>query len=140
MLVKWQPFGSLLDRDAWVDDFFNTRIAPRSSSFEPTVEIKESEEAFVINAELPGLNKDDFKVTVENNYLTLEGEKKVEHEEKTDGYRRSERSFGSFKRTFRLTDSVDRKNIKADYSNGVLEITIPKTKEAKPKAIEVKVS
>ncbi len=140
MLVKWQPFGSLLDRDAWVDDFFNTRIAPTASSFEPTVEIQESEKAFVINAELPGLNKDDFKVTVENNYLTLEGEKKVEHEEKKDGYRRSERSFGSFKRTFRLTDSVDKKNINADYTNGVLAITIPKSKEAKPKAIEVKVS
>jgi HSP20 family protein len=140
MLVKWQPFGSLLDGGNWIDDFVGSRIAPRTSSFEPRIEIKENDSDFAITAELPGLNKDDFKLTVENDHLTLEGEKKVEHEDKNDGYYRSERSYGAFKRTFRLTNSVDKKNIKADYKIGILVITVPKSKEAKPKAVEINVN
>lgn len=139
MLVKWQPFGSILNRDSFFEDFFNTNLPTRRASFEPNIEVRETEKSYEINAELPGLSKDDFKLAVENDHLTLEGEKKYEREQKDEGYYRSERSYGAFKRVFRLTDSVDKKNIKADFKGGVLTITVPKSKEAKPKTIEVNV-
>lgn len=135
MLVKFNPFGSVLARDPFFDDFFPTP----QTSFDPRIDVKEDEKEFVVRAELPGLSKDDFKLTVENNVLTLEGEKKNEFEEKQDGYFRSERTFGAFRRSFRLTDSVDAKKIKAEYEKGVLNITIPKAEKAKPKLIEVSV-
>lgn len=139
MLVKWNP-SSLLNHGSLFDDFFSTDFPVRTRTFDPVIDVKENEKDFVINAELPGLSKDDFKLTVEDNSLTLEGEKKVEKEENDDNAYRSERSYGAFKRVFRLTDSVDSKKIAADYKNGILSITIPKTEKAKPKSIEVKVS
>ncbi len=135
MLVKFNPFGSAVARDLFFDDFFPVA----QTSFEPRIDVKENEKEFVVRAELPGLSKDDFKLSVENNVLTLEGEKKNEFEEKQDGYFRRERTFGAFRRSFRLTDSVDAKKIKAQYEQGVLNITIPKAEKAKPKLIEVSV-
>ena len=117
-----------------------TDFPVRSRGFDPVIDVKENEKNFVIHAELPGLNKDDFKLTVEDNSLTLEGEKKVEKEEKSENAYRSDRSYGAFKRVFRLTDSVDSKKIAADYTNGILSITVPKTEKAKPKQIEVKIN
>ncbi len=140
MLVKWNPVGALLNQGSLLDDFFNTDFPLRSGGFDPVIDVKENEKDFTIHAELPGLSKDDFKLTVENNSLTLEGEKKVAKEEKSDNAYRSERRYGAFKRVFRLTDSVDSKKIAADYTNGILSITVPKTEKAKPKQIEVKVS
>ncbi len=140
MLVKWNPVGALLNQGSLLDDFFNTDFPLHSRGFDPVIDVKENEKDFIIHAELPGLSKDDFKLTVEDNSLTLEGEKKVEKEEKSDNPYRTERSYGAFKRVFRLTDSVDSKKIAADYTNGILSITVPKTEKAKPKQIEVKVS
>ncbi len=140
MLVKWNPVGALLNHGSLLDDFFNTDFPVHSRGFDPVIDVKETEKNFLINAELPGLSKDDFKLTIENNSLTLEGEKKVEKEEKSDNSYRTERSYGAFKRVFRLTDSVDSKKIAADYTNGILSITVPKSEKAKPKQIEVKVS
>ena len=140
MLVKWNPVGALLNHGSLLDDFFNPDLPLHSRGFDPVIDVKETEKNFLINAELPGLSKDDFKLTVENNSLTLEGEKKVETEENGDNAHRSERSYGAFKRIFRLTDSVDSKKIAADYTNGILSITVTKTEKAKPKQIEVKVS
>ncbi len=140
MLVKWNPVGALLNQGSLLEDFFNTDFPLRSRGFDPVIDVKENEKDFIIHAELPGLSKDDFKLTVEDNSLALEGEKKVEKEEKSDNLYRTERSYGAFKRVFRLTDSVDSKKIAADYTNGILSITVPKTEKAKPKQIEVKVS
>ncbi len=140
MLVKWNPVGALLNQGSLLDDFFNTDFPVHSRGFDPVIDVKENEKNFLIHAELPGLSKDDFKLTVEDNSLTLEGEKKVEKEEKSDNPYRTERSYGAFKRVFRLTDSVDSKKIAADYTNGILSVTVPKTEKAKPKQIEVKVS
>ncbi len=140
MLVKWNPVGALLNQGSLLEDFFNTDFPLRSRGFDPVIDVKENEKDFLIHAELPGLSKDDFKLTVEDNSLTLEGEKKVAKEEKSDNAYRTERSYGAFKRVFRLTDSVDSKKIAADYTNGILSITVPKTEKAKPKQIEVKVS
>lgn len=140
MLVKWKPFGSVINNDAFFNDFFNESFPVARRGFEPTVDVRESDKSFFISAELPGLNKDDFKITVEDNTLILSGEKKVEKEDKGENYYRSERSYGKFHRAFRLTDAVDSGKIKADYKNGILEIEIPKSEKAKPKQIEVKVN
>jgi len=140
MLVKWQPFGSLLNHHDIFGDFLDTTFPVRAREFAPEIEVRETENTFVIEAELPGLAKEDFKLTAENNTLTLEGEKKLAKDEKEEGYYRSERKYGSFRRSFRLTDEVDSKKIKADFKNGVLSIEIPKVAKAKPKQIEVKVN
>ena len=140
MLVKWQPFGSLLNNHDIFGDFLDTTFPVRARDFAPEIEVRETENSFVIEAELPGLAKEDFKLTVENNTLTLEGEKKLAKDEKEEGYYRSERKYGSFRRSFRLTDEVDSKKIKADFKNGVLSVEIPKVEKAKPKQIEVKKS
>ncbi len=140
MLVEWKPFGSVANSDSFCNDFFDKSVRTASPGFDPRVDVAENEKNFVIAAELPGLAKDDFKITVENNTLILEGEKKIEKEDKGENYTRSERSYGKFSRAFRLTDSVDGGKIKADYKNGILEIVIPKTEKAKPKQIEVKIN
>jgi HSP20 family protein len=138
MLVKWSPFRSWLQPETLLDDLFAHDFPVRSTVFQPRIDVKETDKHFIIHAELPGLNKEDFKLSVENDSLILEGEKKYEHEEKGDEYYRSERRYGAFKRVFRLTDAVDRNKINAEYKNGVLTITLNKTEQAKPKEIEVR--
>jgi HSP20 family protein len=106
----------------------------------PTVDIVERETGYTIKADLPGIAREDIKVSVENGVLTLSGEKKTEFEKREkDSYYHFERSYGKFSRSFELPSHVDGKNIEARYANGVLEINLRKTEEAKPKAIEVKV-
>lgn len=140
MLVKWQPVRSLFNTGSVFDEFFNESWPARVEGFDPHIDVRENDKHFEISAELPGLNKDDFKLSVENNVLTLEGQKKYENEEKKDNYYRSERRYGAFRRQFRLNDSVDASKISADYKNGILKIEVPKTPKAKPKAIDVKVN
>lgn len=140
MLVKWTPFQALWSNDPFLNDFFGDRLPVREGGFEPRIEVKETEKNFIIRAELPGLSKEDFKLYFENNHLILEGEKKYEHEENLNGYYRSERSYGAFKRVFRLTDEVDPKKIDAEFKNGLLTVKLNKTEKAQPKQIEVKVS
>ncbi|MFQ5604801.1 MAG: Hsp20/alpha crystallin family protein [bacterium] len=140
MLVKWHPVNSLFRSDRFIDHFFSDHFLPTAAVFEPKIEVKENKKDFTIQAELPGLNKDDFKLTIEGDVMTLEGEKKYEHEQKGDHFYRSERSYGAFKRAFRLTDAIDKKKISADYKNGILTITLPKSKTAVPKQIEIKVN
>ena len=110
-----------------------------SQRWNPAVEVFESEGALNFSVEVPGLNKDDLKIDVENGHLTISGEKKVESEDGKEYFRR-ERFYGEFTRTFRLPDSVDTDNISANLTNGVLRISMPRKEEAKPKQIEVKVS
>ena len=106
----------------------------------PTVDIAESENGFRISADLPGLSKQDIKLSVEDGVLSISGEKKQEVEKKEkDRYYHFERSYGRFCRSFTLPANVDSANIDARYNNGVLEVHLRKTEEAKPKAIEVKV-
>jgi HSP20 family protein len=106
----------------------------------PAVDIREDKDAYFVEVELPGLTKDEVKITMENNILTIQGEKKQEKEEKRRDYHRSERVYGSFQRSFTLPSSVKNDKIEAQYKNGILTVTLPKVEEAKPKAIEVKVS
>jgi len=105
----------------------------------PRVDIAETDKAFEIKAEIPEVNKGDVKVTVHNGVLTIQGERKQEKEEKGKKFHRVERYYGSFTRSFTLPDNVDETKISALFKDGVLNLQIQKTEEAKPKSIEVKV-
>jgi len=139
MLVKFNPIDSLVRNDRFFDDFFNTDFAPVERGFDPEIDVKENEKEYVIQAELAGLDKKDFSVKVENNVLVIAGDKKQEDETKDGSFYRVERRYGSFQRSFRLTDSVAADKIKADFRNGILTVTIPKIEKAKPKEIAVEV-
>ncbi len=140
MLVKWSPFRSWLQPETLFDDLFTNDFPVRSTVFQPRIDVQETDKHFIIHAELPGLNKEDFKLSVENDQLILHGEKKYEHEENGEEYFRSERRYGAFKRVFRLTEGVDRNKISAEYKNGVLTIMLNKTEKAKAKEIDVHVN
>jgi HSP20 family protein len=103
----------------------------------PTVDIFEKGEDLVIRAEIPGVSKDDIDINVENNTLTIRGERKREEEFKQEQAYRAERIYGSFLRTFSLPRTVDSSRISASYRDGVLELTLPKAEEAKPKKIQI---
>ena len=106
----------------------------------PAVDIYETEHEMVVKADLPDVNPQDLDIHVENNILTIRGERKFENKVKEENYLRIERSYGSFSRTFSLANSVNSEAIKADYQNGVLTLSIPKREEAKPKQIKVNVA
>jgi HSP20 family protein len=126
-------FDGFFRGDITADDSFYT------NSWSPAVDIVEKNDRFMLKAELPGLTKDDVKITLENNILSIRGEKKNESETKDGDYHRIERSFGMFERSFTLPGTVKVNDIDAQYRDGVLTVTIPKAEEARPKAIEVKV-
>ncbi|MFH1686476.1 MAG: Hsp20/alpha crystallin family protein [bacterium] len=111
-----------------------------SCSFVPRVNISESEENVTITFELAGMSEDDIKVAVENNVLTVSGERGFERKDEKDGYVRNEISTGSFSRSFTLPQTVDTNSITADYKHGLLTIALVRKEEAKPKKIEVKVN
>ena len=141
MLVKWKPIRSMHDTRSLVDEFFgDTSLTPFAPNFEPRVDVKEKKNEYEISAELAGLNKDDVSITLENNTLVLKGEKKSEEKKEDENYYRSERRYGSFCRSFRLSDEIKREDISANFKDGVLNITLPKAEKAKPKEIAIKVS
>lgn len=107
-------------------------------TMELLVDIYEEPDAILIEADLPGLTRDEVKVSVEDNILTVEGERKLEHEDKKENYRRIERSYGLFSRSFTLPWSVDADKVEATFKDGVLRIRLPKREEARAKQIEVK--
>jgi HSP20 family protein len=109
-------------------------------TYSPRVDVVENKENFVVRAELPGLKKEDVKLTLENNVLTLSGEKRYEEKRDEDNFHLRESRYGKFERSFRLTDNIDRSNIAADYKDGVLTISLPKTKESQSKEINIKMS
>lgn len=144
-LVRWNPARSIFslksDMDRLFDDFFSDRSSQLQSyaDLTPIVDVEETEQEFLISAEIPGIKKDDIKITFENNYLTISGEKKAKKEVKEENYHHSERSYGKFSRTIAIPSGVMLDKIEAEYDQGVLNIKIPKSEEAKPKQIEVKV-
>ncbi|MBT6227369.1 MAG: Hsp20/alpha crystallin family protein [Candidatus Scalindua sp.] len=143
-LVKWDPFREIEDM---FDRYTRAVGWPRSGSHElmtsgdwsPRVDIVENDKEFVIKAEIPEVKKEDVKVTVDNGVLTIRGERKQEKEEKGKKFHRVERHYGSFTRSFSLPENIDETKTKASFKDGMLDLKIQKTKEAKPKAIEVKV-
>ena len=111
-----------------------------AGTWTPSVDIYETENALVLTSETPGMDEKDFEINIEDGTLALKGERKFEKEEKKENYHRIERSYGNFHRSFTLPATVDRDNIKAHYKDGVLEVTLPITEEAKPKSIPVEVN
>ena len=109
------------------------------SMWTPAVDIAEHDNEYLVNVELPGVNKEDVKITLESNILTIRGDKKQEKDEKSGNYHRVERSYGSFQRSFTLPVMVKSDKIDASYKDGILTVVLPKAEEAKPKQIEVKV-
>lgn len=152
-LVRWNParelatwpsdlFGIQREMNRMFDNAFHFDTRDEDSAFNawtPAVDIAEHDDQFVVKAELPGVSKEDVKITLENNILTIYGEKKQEKETKKENYHRVERSYGSFQRSFTLPTTVKSDKIDAVYKDGVLQIALPKAEEAKPKQIEVKV-
>lgn len=128
--------------DSFFNDFFGyPRVCTvNGSDFVPKVDIVETDENVSMKFEVPGMDKSDFKVGVKDKVLTVSGERKSEKEENGESYIRSEIRSGSFCRSFTLPDTIDVDSIKADYKDGILELTLGKREEAKPKEIEVKVS
>src|SRR6202142_3638484 len=110
-----------------------------STAFAPAVDVYEDEHNLTLKIEVPGIDEKDIDVRIENNTLTVHGERKFEKEEKEENYRRVERQYGSFTRTFTLPTTVDQENVLADYDKGVLKVTLAKKAEAKPKQIKVNV-
>jgi HSP20 family protein len=108
-----------------------------TTSWSPAVDIFETEGEIVVKAELPGMDRKDITLNLENNVLTLRGERRFEKETKDENYHRIERSYGTFSRAFSIPASVDEEKIRADYKDGVLKIALPKKEQAKPKQIRI---
>ena len=111
----------------------------KEGSWAPRVDIIEKEDSWLFSAELPDIKPDDIRVTIEEGILTIRGERKFEGEVTEGSYTRIERQYGSFERRFSLPCGIDPENIKADYSTGILNLTVPKKEEAKPRAIDIEV-
>jgi len=142
-IQKFSSMGDLFDLRKEIDTMFDNRffggMLQRFSdqSWAPVMDIVESEKDFTVKAELPGMKKEDIKINIENNILSIEGERKTESEEKGKTFHRIERSYGQFYRAISLPKHVDDAKIKAEFNDGLLTITLPKAETAKTKAIEI---
>jgi HSP20 family protein len=146
VLTRFQPFrefSTLQDRvnrafrESYTGEGRDESLS--TSSFAPAVDVYEDEHTVALKIEVPGIDEKDIDVRLENNTLTVHGERKIENDEKEENYRRVERQYGSFTRTFTLPTTVDSEKVSASYDKGVLKIALPKKAEAKPKQIKVTV-
>ena len=138
------PFRELFDLRRGINELFDASFAAPGQevalkAWTPAVDVYEDENSFLIKLELPEVNRDDVKVSLNDNTLSISGERRVENEEKRENYHRVERTYGQFYRSFTLPPNVDATAINAQFKDGVLRLTLPKKEEAKPKQIEVKV-
>jgi HSP20 family protein len=149
-LIRWRPGAEFTPRisdlsremNRLFDSFFHSDIADDgtlAATWIPAVDILEQDDSYEFEAELPGLKKEDVKISVQDNILTLRGDKKDERKESKKGYLRMETNYGSFSRSFTLPTTINASKIEAEFKDGVLKIHIPKAEEAKSKMIEVKV-
>ncbi len=120
-----------------MDEFFNDAINANRDSFVPSIDISESDDQFMISAELPGMKKEDINISLENGRLSLSGERTFKQEEEGKTFHRVETKYGSFNRSFQLPDNVDEDSIQASYENGLLNITINKQENKVKKQIEI---
>lgn len=143
--IRWEPRHELspLHRDltrlfGTVFDSQTGERAPVARRWVPAVDLLEEDERYVLRADLPGLGEDDVKVELDGRLLTLSGERSFEQESSAGGYRRLERAGGSFSRSVRLPEGVDAEAVEASFEHGVLEVSIPKPEEAKPRRVAIK--
>jgi HSP20 family protein len=143
LLTRWDPFRELATLQNQMNRLFQDSFGPgreealTTASFAPAVDIYEDEQNITLKVEVPGIDEKDIDVRLENNTLTIRGERKFEKEEKEENYRRVERQYGSFSRSFTLPNVVDTENVHASYDKGMLEVRLAKKAEAKPKQIKV---
>lgn len=128
------------EMDRLFDDFFGMTPAraERGAIWSPAVNVREDENNFYIEAELPGMTKEDIDLEIEQNSLCIKGDRKFEKKEEGENYHFVERSYGSFYRSFSLPGNVDPEGISAEYKDGLLQVTVPKKEEVKPKKVEIK--
>jgi HSP20 family protein len=144
-VIRWDPFRNVSNLQAQVNRLFESTLPDRGSdssltTWAPAVDIYETENELVLKADLPDVNEKDIDIRIENNTLSIHGERKFEQEVKEENYLRVERSYGSFTRSFTLPSTVNTEAIKAEYKNGVLRVEMPKRAESKPKQVKVNVT
>lgn len=143
-IIRWDPFRDLISLREKMNRLFEEAATTRgeekemiSSTWTPSVDIYEGEHELVLTAEVPGIDEKDIEIKIEDNTLTLKGERSFEKEAKEENYHRIERAYGSFYRSFSLPHYIDSDKIKAEHENGVLKIIMPKKLELKPRKIKV---
>lgn len=153
-IVRWRNRARLTPWDAFADmdaEFnrmfrgFGSRESSRESSREcsqerqwlPAMDVSETDDAYIVEADVPGISKEDIAIEVVGNVVTIKGERKHEAGEEEKGYRRVERNYGSFERSFKVPDGFNAEAIEAKFENGVLSVTLPKREETKPRAIKI---
>ena len=142
-IIKYDPFRDLRSLQDEMNRLFSSNL-PRisgqeemSTGWSPSVDIFESENTLVLEAELPGMKREDFELSIENNVITLRGERRFEKKDEGDNYHRVERAYGSFTRSFNLPRTISTEDIKAEFKNGILSVALPKKEEAKARRIEI---
>jgi len=147
-IVRWEPFRDLMTLQERMNRMFDesfgrlraTDDSVDSGVWSPAVDIYETDHDIVLKAELPEVKEKDIDIRLENNTLTLKGERKFEKETKEENYHRVERAYGAFSRSFTLPVTVDQDKINAEYKDGILKITMPKKEETKPKQVKVNIN
>jgi len=146
VITRWDPFREFSTLQDRMNRLFRESYGPEgreesltSTTFAPPVDVYEDEHNVSLKIEVPGIDEKDIDLRIENNVLTVHGERKLEKEEKEENFRRVERQYGSFTRTFTLPNTVDSEKVSANYEKGILKVTLPKKAEAKPKQIKVNV-
>ena len=144
-IVRYDPVRDLRNLQDEVNRLFTTNLSRTfgdegiaRGAWIPSVDIFENKDQIVLEAELPGMNREDFDLAIENNVITLRGERRFEKKDEGDNYHRVERSYGTFTRSFTLPQTVSAEGAVAEYKNGVLRVTLPKREEIKARRIEVK--
>jgi HSP20 family protein len=143
-IVRYDPFRDLRSLQDEVNRLFTTNLSRAfgdegiaRGAWNPSVDIYENKDHIVLEAELPGMRREDFDLSIENNVITLRGERRFEKKDDSDNYHRVERSYGSFTRSFTLPQTVTAEGATAEYRNGVLRVTLPKREEVKARRIEI---
>ncbi len=143
-IVRYDPFRDLRSLQDEVNRLFSTNLSRTfgeegiaRGAWNPNVDIYENKDHIVLEAELPGMKREDFDLSIENNVITLRGDRHFEKKDEGDNYHRVERSYGSFSRSFTLPQTVQPESVAAEYRNGVLRVTIPKREEVKARKIEI---
>ena len=144
-ITRWDPFRGLSSLQEQVNRLFESSLPSRGdestlTAWAPAVDVYETENELVIKADLPEMVEKDLDVRVENNMLTIRGERKFEQKVKEDNYLRMERAYGAFSRSFSLPNTVNTEEVKAHYKDGVLTVSLPKRAEAKPKQVKITVT
>jgi HSP20 family protein len=150
-VIRWDPFREMLSLQDRMNRLFQETAAGSGSvsrsgdesllsgAFIPPVDVYEDDKSIVLKMEVPGIDQKDIDIRLENNVLSVQGERKFEQEEKQENFQRIERHYGSFNRSFTLPNTVDTDSVRADYENGVLKVKLAKRAEARPKQIKVNI-